>query len=399
MRRGDDGAVNLDSGLLGGRSERVVITYERDGRVVGRSAIAPPPDDDAPLEARVLEARNTLLSQELWHELSREARTLTAYNVRPQGSSALTYDVDDRCRVTAQLLSLDKAPPADATLPDNSAAEAIALSLHILLSYAHRHNELMRMRPLPPYFPRARGQVSYALIRPIIAHFAHLDSVGSSARSVGGLVRTLRKAGLESSFTLHTGRPPLSETGPQGPHHLSAAQALVRGMLQPSDFRVDLALLPGAALTIRGRTHLYPVTATYYHVILPPGSPLEAACPPHKDGYADPRSLADYLRAAAERLLTARFLDELPGDRWTHNVQGNAIRRAGSNTWQCIFRALPDGAAPEDPSSPTALSVSSHALVGGRAESRSFRWAGHEDDAAPVSLEQAVKDIIDACPQ
>ena len=341
MRRGEDGTVQLDLGRLGSVSERLVVTYERDGKVIGRSPIAPQPGRDAPLEARVLEARNSLFAQELWYELGREARILAAYNVRPQGSS-LNYAIDDNTNMLVELVSLDSAPLPDDSLPYNSIAEALALTLHLLLSYSHRLNEYMRTRPIPPYVPRSRGQQAYTLLRPIIGRIACLHSIADSIRYVGGLVKSLSSAGLPASVILHTTRPTIPDSMPQMSNQQSTAtQRFMRNVVQPPVYSLEVTLAPGITLTIFGRTFLSHFIATYYHVQLPASSPLEKVCPPHKDGYTDIASLADYLRTAVSRVLTHYFISKLPGDSWYTSISGSSIRHKEHDRWELRF-ALQD---------------------------------------------------------
>ncbi|KAK2673340.1 Mediator complex, subunit Med17 [Fusarium oxysporum f. sp. vasinfectum] len=273
MRRGNGGAVQLDCGRLGGVSERVVVTYERDGQVTGRSALPAETAADAPLEERVLEARNTIFSQELWHELTREARTLAAYDVKPY-DSRLICDIDpaSKSRVILELVPLGPQASSDDDLPDNQIAETISLALHTLLSYAHRQNELTRTRPIPPHIPRSRGQQTHALLRPIIARLMHLHNVQVVTKHVGVLVQSLQRAGFPSRFVLHTAPISLTDSDPanQGPNQLASSQIMIRNMLQPIEFNIKLTILPNVSFTVRGRTFLMPVTATYYYVITPP---------------------------------------------------------------------------------------------------------------------------------
>ena len=420
MRRNEDGSVRLDSGALGGTSERLVVTVEKDGNVVGRSTMAPQTADDAPLEARVLEARNTLFAQELWHELGREARTLTAYDVRLQGTG-LTYDMDEKTKVVVELLSLDSAPTSDGALPENDTAEAISLTLHILLSYAHRLNELMRIRPLPPHIPRSRGQHAYTLLRPIIARVLYLRNLTSTTRYTGALTKTLQKAGLEASFTLRTAQPSIPDAGAtKGPNQHSAAQLLVRSMLQPPVFTMALTLLPGISVTIRGHTYLYPVTGTYYYILLPPSSPIETLCPPHKDGYTDLRSLAEYLCTAIDRLLADHFISKLPGDDWAKNVQGTSIRHTETDKWELLFSVREDGHPDQNsnndnndnndddddeddtgtgskvPTAPILTLSSLRTVDDDRNECKVYTWRGRDEAPAPASLENVVTKIAGA---
>ncbi|KOS20713.1 Mediator of RNA polymerase II transcription subunit 17 [Escovopsis weberi] len=283
MRRGDDGSTHLDVEKLGGVSETLVVTYERDGQVVGRSSLRAAAEDSS-LQAQVLDARNTIFSQELWHELLRESRSLLAYDVRTQGSR-LVYTISPSDRVIFELLSVDppsSAPylaPAEA-LPEDRAAEGISMALHILLSYAHRYNELMRIRPVPPHISRSRGQQPHPLLRPLVARITTLRAVRQATANVGALARALRRAGVPASFVLRTPHASPASPAARGPNQLAASHTLVRTMLSAQDFTLSVALLPDVALTLRGRSFMFPVTATYYYVLLPDGSPLAALCPP-----------------------------------------------------------------------------------------------------------------------
>ncbi|KAL6889730.1 subunit 17 of mediator complex domain-containing protein [Trichoderma longibrachiatum] len=308
MRRGDDGSTDLDFGRLGGVSEALVVTYERDGKVIGRSTTRSASEDGS-LESRILEARNTIFSQELWHELTKESRSLAAYDVKPQGKK-LTCQADDKTRITLELLPLESCPSHDQDLPENGLAEKTSMVLHILLSYAHRYNELT-IRPVPPHISRAARQQSYALLRPVLARTMYLKNIEESTQYVGLLVKTLQKAGLPSSVVLRTAQATASDPGPRGPNQLSASQTLVRNLLQTQDFTLEVTIVPGVSFIIRARAFSFPVTATYYYILLPPSSPLPALCPPWADGYPSVQALGDYLRTAISRVLTNHFYSTL----------------------------------------------------------------------------------------
>lgn len=379
MRRGDDGSVELDLGRLGGISEGLVVTYQRHGQVVGRSVPRRRSGGDPSLESRVLEARNTIFSQELWHELTREARTLAAYDVRLEGSR-LTCKVDPASTITVELLPLASCPPAEGDLVDNGTAEAISASLHILLSYAHRYNELIRTRPIPPHVPRSRGQQTYALLRPIIARMKSLLSVRACTQHVGSLAQALRAAGFASSFILRTPQV-LSTTEPDAAaaaNEPPAAQTLVRNMLQPLEFTVEFDMLPGASLTIRGRTILFPVTTTFYHVFLPPSpSLLQGLSAPYPDGYPDLRGLFDYLYTTVARTLPRHFLadlDKAPGaERWTQSVVGTSIRDVETETLEVHFSVRQQGPR-------TALVLTSTVAVDRAPHQRRWQWVSSDGD-------------------
>ncbi|KAI5464048.1 subunit 17 of mediator complex-domain-containing protein [Mariannaea sp. PMI_226] len=383
MRRGEDGAVQLDCGRLGGVSERLVVTYERNGKVTGRSALPAHTTDDAPLEARVLEARNTIFAQELWHELTREARTLAAYDVKPVGSR-LTCTLDPTSKLIIELVPLG-SEPSEEQLPDNNLAESISLSMHILLSYAHRHNELMRTRPMSPHIPRSRGQQTYALLRPILARLVHINSVRACVSHVGSLVQGFQKAGLPTSFVLKTPPPMPVDAASRGPNQPSISQSLIRNMLQPVDFHIKITFLEDMYFTVRGRTFLFPVTDTYYNVLLPAGSPLASLCPPYKDGYPDLKALADYLHTAAARVVTEHFLSQLPppslGSEWVKSVGGTSILDQNKDDFELSFTV--DEAA--------SLVVTTTKKVDTKAVSSKWSWS---TDPQVISHETSINDVV-----
>lgn len=387
MRRSDDGSVELDLGRLGGVSEGLVVTYEKDGKVVGRSVPRRRTGDDPSLESRVLEARNTIFSQELWHELTRESRTLAAYGVRLEGSR-LTCKIDQSSTIAVELLPLTSCPEPDDTMPESSTAEMMSASLHLLLGYAHRYNELMRTRPIPPHVSRSRGQQTYALLRPIIARMTSILSIQSCTRYVGDLTKALQKAGVAASFTLHTPQLSAVEASASGPNQPSGAQTLVRNMLQPLEFTVKLVILPEFSLTIRGRTFLFPVTATYYHVLLPPSSPLQASGAPYADGYSDLRGLSDYLRTAVARSLTSHYLaklSEMPAKtEWTPSVLGTSLRDPDEENVEIHFTVQ------EQQDATPALVLSSTAMA---SRQRTWKWAS-EGPSESRTLEETVHEVV-----
>ncbi len=397
----DDGLAQLDIGRLGGTPERIVVTYERHGQVVGRAAPqeAMVGGDDETLEARVLGARNTIFAQELWHELTREARSLAAYDVRPDGAKRLVCAVDaDDARIIVELLPVAScpSPQPDETLPEDTAAQAISLALHILLTYAHRCNELLRIRPLPPHIPRTRGQHIYTLLRPIVARLLYARHAAACTALVGGLVGSLRSAGVSAaSFTLRTPQPTVADLATAGPNQPSAAVTLVRAMLQPTDFAVDVALLPGVSFTVRGRTYLVPVTATYYHVLAPADAAIHALCAPYADGYPDVAALADYLCMAAARALAAHHVAQLKAETkgetpgWALGTHGVTIRNTQEPDGPQLGFAVTQGAAAAagGGSAPLQLTVSSGL-------GPSWTWTPSKDGSATETLDAVVEKVL-----
>ncbi|KAM6523833.1 RNA polymerase II mediator complex subunit [Fusarium solani] len=385
MRRGDDGAVQLDCGRLGGVSERLVVTLEKDGKVTGRSALPAQTTDDAPLEARVLEARNTIFSQELWYEIRREARNLAAYDVKPDGSR-LTCDLDpaSKSKLTIELVPLGSQPLLDKSLPDNHLAEMAAISLHILLTSAHRHAELIRTRPIPPHVTRTRGQNIHTLVRPVIAYFMHYRHLINATTYVGRIVQSLRHAGLPANFILLT--PRVSDPDPadlRAPPS-SVPGAMVRNIIPPIDFNLRLTLVPGAVMDVRGRTFLFPVTATYYQVTTPPNSLIARICAPFREGYPTPDALHDYLSTATARVLAEHFRSLLASSpsstRWVKSIKGDSIRDADKEEFEMRF------ALTREPK----LLVTGTSQVEGKTLRQEWEW-NPDTTSEPASLQDIVQ--------
>ncbi|KAG6263849.1 hypothetical protein E4U48_006495 [Claviceps purpurea] len=386
MNRGPDGFIDLDLGGLGDVSEGLVVAYEKNGKVVGRSVPRrrKAPKNGASLVSRVLEARNTIFSQELWHELVCEARTLAAYDVKLQGST-ITFRVDDSSSIILELVALeshstmdDESSSDNGSGSDNNTsnknhydesnihmnndsndndfhdnsisnninntsnisdtnyttmAETISLSLHILLSYAHRYNELMRIRPVPPHISRTRGQQAYALLRPVIARIMSIRSIQECTEFIGNMTKALHNAGFRSSsFTLKT--PPYSvvDATTHSPNQPAGSQSLIRNMLLPIEANIIWTILPDTSLTIRCRTFIFPVTTTFYHIVLPASAELlRRHCAPFPDGYTDIGGLFDYICTTTSRVLALHFLSKL-----SHPISGPGLDGGHTGDWMQI---------------------------------------------------------------
>jgi mediator of RNA polymerase II transcription subunit 17, fungi type len=386
MRRRDDGRVQLDLGNLGGGSERLVVSVEKDGKPIGRSALVSPPAHDAPFEAKVLEARNTIFSQELWHELHRESHLLVSYGVRTNGSS-ITYAPEAAdAKISLELATNGKGSTAvdvKTSGAGSDAAETAHLALHLLLSHAHRQNEMARLKPMPPNQPRLRSHNQYHLLRPIIARVLHQRSIENCTKYVGDLTRILRNAGIPSAtFTLttHLVQPSDALTASsrsQQPN--SAAQALIDAMLAPPDYQIEVTLTPDTRLYVRGRTWLLPYTTTQYQIHLQPApdstdpktNPLFTSYPPFREGYSDLNNLIYYLRLATARAVTDYYLQKVESIspsvtstdsktggpvieendnnqlQWAKSIKGTSIRDNALNSTDIRFEVREVNARPQ----------------------------------------------------
>ncbi|KAM0333499.1 hypothetical protein ACHAQA_002162 [Verticillium albo-atrum] len=424
LRRGEDGSVVLEQGRAGVGCQRISVALARQDEISGQSSPSSSTVESAPLQERVLEARNTIFSQELWHELHREAHSLASYGVRASDKHII-YEPKTGPRITISLETLFNLAPKDQeVLPDNQYAELTQLSLHLLLSYAHRENEAQRRRPGPPHQRRHEQHNQYHLIRPIISRAIHDTSVRQCTRFVGDLVRILRQAGIEeASFTLNNPQfvlPDSNALTSTSSNRPTAAQALINLLLAPSDFQLEVTLTSQARIQIRGRTWFLPLTTTQYQVqLLPPSNSTDptqntlfASCPPYRerDGYPDLKSLKFYLLTAVPRAIVDMHLPLVgslgssdagqtpaePGKEgsdpvWIKSVRGNAIQDSTRDGREIAFEL--DEKSSADGTKKLTLSASGIWRVGNEPHTKIEHYDGVADAERQIV---PIKDIVQA---
>ncbi|GKT50774.1 mediator of RNA polymerase II transcription subunit 17 [Colletotrichum spaethianum] len=418
LRRGDDGTALLQHGRVGAGSQRLSITVSRSGETTGRLAIGSSVPDSALLPDRVLEARNTIFAQELWHELHREAHSLASYGVRANNDS-INFNPTSGPSLTLELETLDDSAPTVSASADNVLAEATHLGLHILLSHAHRLNELQRLRPTPPHQRRNQAQNQYHLFRPIIAKILYDRSVEQVTSFAGDLTRVLRRAGVHAaSFTLNTPQFPTAElknTSGGASNRPNASQALTSMLTSPADFQVELTLTPTSRLQIRGRTFLLPLTTTQFQLQLLPSlaeptdaepapSTLQVSYPPSRESYPNFSSVQLYLASAAAHALTDFAMSFIPlppsqpsepaRAEWTKSVRGTAIRDIDTETREIRFDILNN-----DPESRLTLQIGAAWRAGDKPLVKRWAWPAVGENAGKSATQPHVSDIVAAVVQ
>ncbi|KAL5596565.1 uncharacterized protein BROUX77_007249 [Berkeleyomyces rouxiae] len=270
MRRADDGSARLDLGKLGGVSQRLLVSLEENNVIIGRSALPDPVPEDASLGAHVLEARNTIFAQELWHELLIESRHLLSYGVNRE-RSRIVYLTPTGRKVILELVNVNDVTRERGPLSHDETANTINTTLSLLLSYAHRQTEHLRSRPFPPYQTPKRNMGNHDLLRPIIARELYRKAFIECTQYVGAMVKTLRNAGFsESQFIVLASPHKVDEATHHmnKPQRMSLSQAYISALLQPLTFHIRLNLANNNRLLIIARTYLTPLTTTMYQVIL-----------------------------------------------------------------------------------------------------------------------------------
>jgi mediator of RNA polymerase II transcription subunit 17, fungi type len=211
------------------------------------------------IEDRILQARDTLFEDELFHELSREARIMGSMGVRTHQNliesefgkgEEIMFDMVDLDEIFTQVDSDTRSYEYDVT------ANAVAYCIRILLMYAHRQNLRRRKQTPPPLSPKKRPLPEYLLLQPVAAYLQHNFHVRSLDSFLGEVYQILRSAGLECGYTTGTFSSikfaPKSDTA-------STTECLVEGFLAPLESSFSGTIVTAAStFSVKIRTNLSP---------------------------------------------------------------------------------------------------------------------------------------------
>lgn len=416
MRRSEDGSVDLDCGTILGESKRLLVTLEKNGKIAGRSSLPKPLAPDAPLEDRVLEARNTIFAQELWHELDREGRLFPAYGVQID-ETTLSYAYNESSRVIIKLQPLEQSLDEEQvhSLPEDHRAEALSAALHQLLTYAHRVNNSKRSRPNPRNRKQTTQLHPYQLVRPMLAHTRHERSMEEATQFISDLITILQSAGLSTAmFTLT--EPPIAPDFAAS--NSSPPETLIMSLLRPLECQFEVNVTPEARLLISCRTSMQNFILTTYKIHLLPAAPgemnpVQKLYPPseisNKDGYIL-RDLKYYLQHVVARVLVDRASKliphftpgTLPGagelePKWTKHFNGEALKNANDDKEEINIEVLvPEAETGGDRPHPE-LHVRANWNVGQATPAvRTWTWtvSNAVQGVTLENLEEVIRDVI-----
>ncbi|KAF4278761.1 RNA polymerase II mediator complex subunit [Aspergillus fumigatus] len=289
LRRSEDGTLILDKGLVPTKAKTVRVRVKDRGIITGCSkpyrSAAQDPDS---IEGRILQARDTLYEEELFHELFREARIMGSQGVTTR-QNLVQFPVSEEQEILLDLVDPDQEVYVDdeATKSEehNVLADALAHSIRILLCYAHRQNLRRRTQPPPALSPKRRHIPEYQLLRPIMAYLQHSFHVRWLETFMKDVYGVLQSAGLSCSFTA---TPYSSVNLSNIDRSVPKVEGLIRQFLLPleSTFSADL-LTPQSSFKVKSRTNLsVPPFGTQFEILLNlPHYP--DVHPPHRIGLHD----------------------------------------------------------------------------------------------------------------
>ncbi|RDL41560.1 uncharacterized protein BP5553_01539 [Venustampulla echinocandica] len=273
LRRNPDGTIYIEQGITNAEPQTLRVRIQVNQTDTGSSSLSKPAAADAPVESLILQARNTIFNTELWQELNREARGLGAFGVRGI-EDTLTLPLSP-----SKTIVLDLVPLADSSTilpqPDDSIAEGICLSLHILLSFAHRHNHRRRTQPPPPISNQKRPNPPYSLLRPLITRLNHQQSNSS----LNSLLSSLCSA-LSSTKIYPAPSYKITHSSPQAPPipNVSTSELTVIALTDRLESIANFVITPTTTITIACRSLQVPLAGTSFHLSLNAESPLTTTC-------------------------------------------------------------------------------------------------------------------------
>ena len=206
LARNPDGTLRLDHNPLRPNPVRVRASIVREGSTCGCSSASTSSGEAdsvvvaASIDQQILQARDTLFEDELFHELGREARLLANHGVT-MSLKQIKVPMDDETHLQLDLKeSESKHPAKESSKQDQSLAEAISLGLRILLSHAHEINLLRRSQPPLPLSLEPRSMPECALLRPLLGAMQHLKQRDQLVGLLRSLIEPLVTAGLPISL-------------------------------------------------------------------------------------------------------------------------------------------------------------------------------------------------------
>jgi mediator of RNA polymerase II transcription subunit 17 len=199
-----DGSIILDPKLtLKPKTLRVRIS--ENGQTTGSAQLpAESLVEGLAVEKSIRLARDSLLEEELFHEMSLETRQLLPYGVHLR-DSVITVDAPIAESSASSRQILIDCIPRDSKGPDGQEhtndwlAHHVGEALRLLLTHEHSMRLYRRTQLPPPLTSRKQEKKSPPLLRTLLAMLHHLQNVDSLFTYLEGASSTLESAGLEAS--------------------------------------------------------------------------------------------------------------------------------------------------------------------------------------------------------
>ncbi|OJD12173.1 hypothetical protein AJ78_07185 [Emergomyces pasteurianus Ep9510] len=206
LRRGDGGDLILDRGLQTSGPRSLRIRVQQDGQIVGASKLISLEltAGNNTIESRIRLARDSLYEEELFHEINREARTLLQHGIESK-HNLIQFQANDNQQILIDMVDLDEGNVSNLDQQghaEDALAEAVAQSLRILLSHAHRQKYHRRTQIPPPITAKRRPNPEYSLLQPTVCYLQHKSALRWLGSFLETITRTLQLAGLKCKYNM-----------------------------------------------------------------------------------------------------------------------------------------------------------------------------------------------------
>ncbi|KAI8959750.1 subunit 17 of mediator complex-domain-containing protein [Daldinia sp. FL1419] len=421
LRRNGDGTIRLGLGRVGGGSQRIRLTLKKKGVVVDQSPLPRRIPDDAPLQDRVREARNTAFHQELWYEINKEARILLSSDVYSD-SSSITWKQDSETELIVTLEDLGEPDNTNESMTSmHCSCTAYYIYMQFLLFQGHRLNYYRRTTMTQ--LPLNRMQQPYVILRAIIAYTEYFKDCKAVADFLDDLVFTLRRAGIPtatSKFTTQLLSPILLQNGPSRRNAKSELN-FIHYLVNRLDSTFELAVTPEAKIFGRVRIMAFPYPQIHLVISLTPfpspngavggdkdgasakeevKNPLADIYPPadsNREMYPSAKDAIYYLQQATTRALAQHLavtaVEKLGRDDiyWTETTNGPGVRDRDGREARIKIVKDSDGRL--------VLSLDGQWQEGKRTAKIFSRWRADHGDEKGDSIIDAVLQVMQSYPQ
>ncbi|TAQ86630.1 hypothetical protein B7494_g5042 [Chlorociboria aeruginascens] len=272
LRRNPDGSIILEQGVSSSQPQYLRVQVSTNGVDTGECSVPQYFKDNAPIEDLILQARNSIFVEELWHEINREARTNGSYGVRSKDSTLIFPLSPTKSAILSLVPISDAFPPS--SRPDDPIAEAVSLALHLLLSYSHRISQHRRTRPPAPLSDQKRNTPPSPLLRSLITRLNHTTTTSTLHIIVSSLCSTLTSTAVSPSPSYT-----LIPTIPQAPPSIPPAEHIISTLIDRLETICTLALSASTTITIHLQTRIFPVSIPLFLLSISSSSPLRTICP------------------------------------------------------------------------------------------------------------------------
>ena len=262
LRRGEGGDIDFSSGRNLDSPKALRVRLLCRGRT---SAVAPEgiinPDGDDSTESLIARARDSIFDMELYHEIYREARSLTNRGVKCL-SDGISLALGDEKSILIELVDgtgVEMGEPVeDISESYKKLPHLILTALRILLLHSHRLKYDRRSKPPPPLTEGKQGRFSTPIIRPILCHLQHRSTLGRVENFLGDVSATLSDAAVDFEVESPPDDFGLGDltSSSKDPGTAPFVQELVSALCNPlqTSRKVDAPLLR-VSFTITLRTH------------------------------------------------------------------------------------------------------------------------------------------------